>query len=80
MSRVHIVVHLKEGVRDPAGEAVQHVLRDMGFLVEHLRIGRHITLDVDSAAGDDAARLGREMAERLLANPVMEQFSVEVRS
>jgi phosphoribosylformylglycinamidine synthase len=77
---MNIVVHLKEGVRDPAGEAVQHVLRDMGFPVEHLRIGRHITLELPGAEGEDAVRLGREMAEHLLANPVLEQFSVEVRS
>lgn len=77
MSQVSIVVHLKDGVRDPAGEAVEHVLREMGFPVQALRIGRHITVQVE---GDDAETLGRQMAERLLANPVLETFSVEVTS
>lgn len=75
--KVNIVVHLKDGVRDPAGEAVEHVLREMGYPVENLRIGRHITLEVE---GQDPDRAAREMAERLLANPVLEQFSVEVMS
>ncbi|MGC8489236.1 MAG: phosphoribosylformylglycinamidine synthase subunit PurS [Clostridia bacterium] len=77
MSQLSIVVHLKDGVRDPAGEAVEHVLREMGFPVEHLRIGRHITLEVE---GTEPEHLGREMAQRLLANPVLEKFSVEVTS
>ena len=77
MSRLNIVVHLKDGVRDPAGEAVERVLRQMGFDVRELRIGRHITLEV---SGGDPETVGRHMAERLLANPVLETFRVEVGS
>jgi phosphoribosylformylglycinamidine synthase PurS subunit len=76
MSRTVIVtVHLKDGVRDPAGEAVEATLTEMGLPVGSVRIGRQIVLTVE---GDNPEAVGAEAAQRLLANPVLETFRVEV--
>jgi phosphoribosylformylglycinamidine synthase len=76
MSRTVVVtVHLKEGVRDPAGEAVEATLTEMGLPVGSVRIGRQIVLTVE---GENPEAVGMEAARRLLANPVLETFRVEV--
>jgi phosphoribosylformylglycinamidine synthase PurS subunit len=73
---VTVLVELHPHVLDPAGQAVADVLRGMGFLVEDVRMGRVIRLRVPAASPEEARRLASEMADRLLANPVMERFAV----
>jgi phosphoribosylformylglycinamidine synthase len=74
---VVVTVHLKEGVRDPAGEAVEAVLAQMGFPVANLRIGRQVVLEVQAP---NPAEVGEAVAAQLLANPVLETYQVEVRA
>lgn len=73
-ARVHVM--LKNGVLDPQGEAVRHALGALGFDgVEGVRQGKVIELDL--ADGTSEAQIG-EMCEKLLANTVIESYSVEV--
>ena len=73
-ARVHVM--LKQGVLDPQGEAVRHALGAMGFDgVEAVRQGKVIELDL--AAGTGEAQV-REMCEKLLANTVIESYSIEM--
>ncbi|MCK0094623.1 phosphoribosylformylglycinamidine synthase subunit PurS [Yoonia sp. F2084L] len=73
-ARVHVM--LKNGVLDPQGEAVRHALGSLGFDgVEGVRQGKVIELDL--ADGTSEATIG-EMCEKLLANTVIESYSVEV--
>lgn len=73
-ARVHVM--LKNGVLDPQGEAVRHALGAMGFQgVEGVRQGKVIELDL--AAGVSEADV-TEMCEKLLANTVIESYSVEM--
>ena len=76
-ARVHIM--LKEGVLDPQGEAVARALGAMGFDgIEGVRQGKLIEIDL-SAPNADAARAEVErMCESLLANTVIETYSVEI--
>ncbi len=76
-ARVHIM--LKEGVLDPQGEAVARALGAMGFDgIEGVRQGKLIEIDL-SAPDADAARAEVErMCESLLANTVIETYSVEI--
>ena len=76
--RVHVLP--RGAVLDPQGEAVAHGLRALGFTgVADVRVGKVIDLDLgDSVAGDEALSTGREMARKLLANEVVEDFTVEV--
>lgn len=75
--RLTVNVDLKPGVLDPQGQAVAGVLRSMGFAVGDVRVGRRVTLDVDADGPEHAQGLARDMAARLLANPVLEDFVVE---
>ena len=76
--RATILVRPKEGILDPQGEAVESSLRQLGFPVGDARVGRVIDLDV-SAASPSAARAEIErMCERLLANPLIESYEIEL--
>ena len=73
--QVRVLVRLKPGVLDPQGRAVHHALEGLGFSgVEDVRVGRLIELDV--ADGTDTATLNA-MCEKLLANTVIETFTIE---
>jgi phosphoribosylformylglycinamidine synthase len=76
-ARVHVM--LKDGVLDPQGEAVKHALGTLGFLgVEGVRQGK--VIDLDLAATDRAAAEAevRKMCDKLLANTVIEKYTVEI--
>jgi phosphoribosylformylglycinamidine synthase len=67
---------LKNGVLDPQGEAVKHALGAIGFAdVDGVRQGKVIELDL--ADGTDEATIG-QMCEKLLANTVIESYTIEV--
>lgn len=73
--KVRVLVRLKPGVLDPQGRAVHHALEGLGFAgVDDVRIGRLIELDV---ADDTDREALTEMCEKLLANTVIENFTIE---
>ncbi len=77
--RVRVTVMLKDGVLDPQGKAIGHALHVLGFSgVGEVRAGRVIELDLDEAGADEARAQAERMGQRLLANAVIETFSVEV--
>ncbi|MDA8205927.1 MAG: phosphoribosylformylglycinamidine synthase subunit PurS [Thermaerobacter sp.] len=75
-----VTVVLKPDILDPAGEATAHVLQHLGYAVEDLRIGRHIHLSLEADDRAQAEKLTREMAEELLAHPIMETYQVSVHT
>lgn len=76
-ARVHVM--LKSGVLDPQGEAVRHALDSMGFAgVEGVRQGKVIELDLAETDAAKAESTVTEMCEKLLANTVIESYSVEL--
>ncbi|MEO1732468.1 MAG: phosphoribosylformylglycinamidine synthase subunit PurS [Pseudomonadota bacterium] len=73
-ARVHVM--LKNGVLDPQGEAVRHALGAMGFEgVEGVRQGKVIELDLADGATEATVT---EMCEKLLANTVIESYTIEL--
>ncbi len=77
--KVRVHVTLKREVLDPQGEAVQRALRSLGFEeVRSARLGKVIELELSEEDRERARRQATRMAERLLANPVVEDFEVEV--
>ena len=77
VTRIAIDVLLKEEILDPQGQAIERALPSLGFAgVREVRVGKHIELEVDDAP-DLEARVD-EMARRLLANPVIEEYRVTV--
>lgn len=79
MIRARVHVRLKSGVLDPQGRAVADALQGLGY-AEALdaRVGKVIELDLDETDPARAKARASEMAARLLANPVIESFEVEI--
>lgn len=76
--RVPVQVVPREGILDPQGAAVQGALRTLGFPdVAEVRIGRFVVVDIDAASAETATSAVISMCEKLLANPVTEDFSLE---
>jgi phosphoribosylformylglycinamidine synthase len=76
-ARVH--VSLKTGVLDPQGEAIRRALGSLGFEgVEQVRQGKLIELELAESDPDAARAEVEQMCEQLLANPVIESYSIEL--
>ena len=76
-ARVHVM--LKDGVLDPQGEAVRHALGTLGFSgVEGVRQGKVIELDLTAKDAKAAEAEVKAMCEKLLANTVIEKYSIEI--
>ena len=73
-----VLVRPKAGILDPQGRAVESSLRQLGFPVGEARVGRVIDLDVEGTSADEARGEIVRMCERLLANPLIESFEIEV--
>jgi phosphoribosylformylglycinamidine synthase len=64
---------------DPQGKAVMGGLKNLGLnTVSDVRIGKHITLQVEADSPEQAKSIGEEAAKKLLANQVMESFEISV--
>ena len=74
-----IYVTLKKGVLDPQGKAVQHSLESLGYKeVRDIRLGKYMEVKFDNIERDKANTRIREMCEKLLANPVIEDYRFEI--
>ncbi|ANI88986.1 phosphoribosylformylglycinamidine synthase, purS protein [Arachidicoccus ginsenosidimutans] len=72
------VMPLKE-LLDPQGKAVLGSLKNLDIHnVQDIRIGKHITLQIDAASETEAKQIAETTASKLLANPVMEYFEIEL--
>lgn len=72
------VMPLKD-LLDPQGKAVMGGLKNLGISsVADVRIGKHIDLQVDAATKEEAVAIAEEATKKLLANPVMEYFEIQV--
>lgn len=79
--RVAIRVMPRPSLLDPQGQAVEHALRALGFAdVAQVRVGKHVIVEVDASSPDDAEARARIMCDRLLANPVTEDYDVRVEA
>ncbi len=76
-ARIHIT--LKNGVLDPQGKAIEHALGNMGFDgVDAARQGKYIELDLTETDKTKAEAAVDEMCRKLLANTVIENYSIEL--
>jgi phosphoribosylformylglycinamidine synthase subunit PurS len=76
---VQIKVMPLRDLLDPQGKAVLGGLQNLGLgKIADVRVGKHITLQVDAASEDEAKQLAEEASKKLLANPVMEFYEIEM--
>ena len=80
MTRFVATIHVrpKAEIRDPQGEAVAAALRLLGLAVDDVRTGKEIVVRFSAADADAARAAAAQMGDQLLANPVIEDFTVEV--
>jgi len=79
MSQFRVSLHIvpRRGLLDPQGKAVADALHTLGFKsVGDVHVGRHLVLDITAKSAAEAEKDVRAMCERLLANPVTEDFEV----
>ena len=77
--RAIVNVYLKNGVLDSQGKATHHALESMNFKgIEDVRIGKQIILQLDTDNRDEAEDEVKKMCEELLANTVIEDYTIEI--
>ena len=77
--RARVFVTLKQSVFDPQGKTVTDALHSLGYdAVRDVRQGKYFELDLEAASVDEARRLASEAADKLLANPVIESYRIEI--
>ncbi len=77
--KAKIRVTLRPSILDVQGKAVQHALENLGYTtVDAARIGKYIEVTINEEDGAEAERIGEEICQKLLANPVMEDYSIEL--
>ena len=79
MYLARIYVTLKSAVNDPQGQTVLGSLKHMGFTeVNDVRIGKYLEVKIDETQRSKAESLVADMCDKLLANPVIEEFRFEL--
>jgi phosphoribosylformylglycinamidine synthase len=74
-----VEVTLRDGIADPEGATIERALPALGFSGVHdVRAGRSFRLSVDADSESEARELTQSLADRLLANPVIERATVEL--
>ncbi len=77
--RARVLVSLKQSVFDPQGKTIADALQSLGYrAVQDVRQGKYFELDVDGRSADEVRAIASEVADKVLANPVIESFKVEV--
>jgi phosphoribosylformylglycinamidine synthase subunit PurS len=80
MYKAVINVTLKKSVLDPQGKTVLHALETLGYQeAKDLRVGKHFELTVDEKDRARAEARIREMCDRVLINPVIEDYTLEIK-
>jgi len=78
--RLEIRVTPRPGLLDPEGKAIQNALHSLDYEHVHdVRVGKLLYLDVEAASNEEARKGADAMCRRLLANPVTEDFEIEVQ-
>jgi phosphoribosylformylglycinamidine synthase subunit PurS len=79
--RARVFVTLKPSVFDPQGTTVADALHTLGYAsVRDVRQGKYFELDIEAGTQDEARRVATEAADKLLANPVIESYRIEINT
>lgn len=79
--RAHIRILPRPGLLDPQGQAIAHALTELDFAEANtVRVGKAIEVDLEAANASAATRRVRAMCDTLLANPVTEDFRIEIET
>lgn len=77
--KAKIRITLKPGILDPEGKAIMNALHTLGYKeVEDVRQGKYIEIKLNPKSGKNIEELLKEMCDRVLSNPVIENYSFEI--
>ena len=77
--RAHVYITLKPGLLDAQGKTIKNALESLGFKgVKEVRVGKYLELDLNHGGTKAAKRDVARMCQKLLANPVVEQYRIEL--
>jgi len=75
--KVTVKITLRESILDPQGNATQHALQTLGFdAIDQVRIGKLVELNIRADNEESAMQLAADASEKLLANPVMDDYQI----
>jgi len=78
--QIKVFVTLKSSVLDPQGKAIERSLHSLGFGgVSGVRMGKYLELELDGADPEEARHQTQQMCDKLLANPVIEDYRFEIQ-
>ena len=81
MYKATISITLRPSILDPEGKTVQHALTNLGYEeVTQVRMGKQAEVWIDAEDEDEARQVATEACEKLLANPVTENFDIQIES
>lgn len=79
MYKAKIDITLRPSILDPQGKATRQALHNLGYPgVTDVRIGKMVELEIDAASEEDALSMAKDACEKLLANTVMEDYSIAI--
>ncbi|MBL7129077.1 MAG: phosphoribosylformylglycinamidine synthase subunit PurS [Ignavibacteria bacterium] len=74
-----IIITLRSSILDPQGKTVEHSLKSLGYdKIEGTRMGKYIELKINADSKSEAESIADKACEKLLANPVMEDYEFEI--
>ncbi len=76
--RLRIEVSLKPGHSDPEGETTAQLLKELGYKIETVNVGKTYTAILEASSKKEARAKSEEMCKRLLANPTKDDFSIDI--
>jgi len=77
--KARVFVTLKKSVFDPQGKTISDALHSLGYKgIGDVRQGKYFELEIDAASADEAHKLASEVADKVLANPVIESYRIEI--
>ncbi|MCE5222808.1 phosphoribosylformylglycinamidine synthase subunit PurS [bacterium] len=81
MITIYVNVQPKANILDPQGKTIHHALQNLGFQsIQEIRIGKRIKIIMEAASVKEATAKVQEMCEKLLINPLIEEYTLEVVS
>jgi phosphoribosylformylglycinamidine synthase PurS subunit len=77
--KARVFVTLKKSVFDPQGKTISDALHSLGYKgIGDVRQGKYFELEIDAPSADEARKLASEVADKVLANPVIESYRIEI--
>jgi phosphoribosylformylglycinamidine synthase len=79
MARARVIITLKRTIMDAQGQTIERSLHNLGYEgVSNLRLGKYVEMELNGGAGADLSAQVDDMCRKLLANPIIEDFRVEI--